>query len=155
MSATYSLLTRWRIAKNLKNDSQAALALGVSRQTIQNWKEGRNGEASYLIKMANDLGENPTKTVLEAYAEKEKGESAKGLLKLSKQFGAIVMAFLVGAGAIAPRTAQARTGADFAEYAGSVYYVNIKGVWRILEHFGAFTRWTIRTLQHHPAYKLA
>jgi len=155
MSATYNLLTKWRISKNLKNDSQAALALGISRQTIQNWKEGRNGEAMYIIRMANDLGENPTKTVLEAYAEKEKGESARGLMKLSKQFGAVVLMFLGVFSAIAPRTAQARSGDYFAQSAGYVYYVKVKlALGRILAILRTLT-WHTKISPHHHVFRLA
>lgn len=103
MSATYKLLTRWKSLKGLTNDSQAADALHVKRQTIQNWKEGRNGSAVYIERMARDLGEDPVKTILEAYAEQSQGDAARVLEKLSKRFGAVVLAVGMGTAALPVR----------------------------------------------------
>ncbi len=119
MSATYNLFCRWRDMKGFKSDNQASLHLGLPRQTIQNWKEGRNGEPEYIVKMCNDLGENPTKVVLEAYAEQKKGDSAKVLIKLSKQFG--LMAILILYSAVSPQSAQAHDSDHFAYSAKRIY----------------------------------
>lgn len=148
MSATFNLFVRWTEAKGFKSVNQGAIALGVPRQTVQNWKDGRNGEAMYIVKMCNDLGENPTKTVLEAYAEKEKGESARVLMKLSKQFGAIVMLITLS---IVPNPSQERTGDNFAYSVGNIYYVSVNAVQVILCHFRRLFKWTYQTSMHHLA----
>jgi len=101
MSATFNLFGRWKQHKGFKSDNQAAIALGIPRQTVQNWKEGRNGEPEYIERMAHDLGEDPVKTILEAYAEQKKGASARVLVKLSKRFGAVVLAVVLFQGATA------------------------------------------------------
>ena len=99
MSATFELYSRWKNAKGHKSDRQGAIALGVSPQTVQFWKDGRNGQPDIIEKMARDLDEDPIKTILAAYAEKETGNSKKVLVKLSKRFGAVVLAAQLGAAA--------------------------------------------------------
>lgn len=42
MSATYDLFLRWKDRKGFKSDRQAALALGISAQAVNVWKDGRN-----------------------------------------------------------------------------------------------------------------
>ncbi len=120
MSATFNLFERWKAHKGIQSYRQAALALGVSAQTVQFWKDGKNGEPEYIVRMAEELGESPVRTVLEAYAEQKKGDSAKVLVKLSKQFGAVVIALILATLPIAPSSAQ---GSTSHIPVGNVYYV--------------------------------
>lgn len=99
MSATFELFERWKEKKGYKSDREAAMHLGVSHGTPNQWKSGKNGEPEFIEKMAKDLDEDPIKTILQAYAEQKMGNSRKVLEKLSKRFGAVVL--VVGMGATA------------------------------------------------------
>jgi hypothetical protein len=150
MSATYNLFKRWKAQKNFKSDRQAALALGISAQAVNVWKDGANGEPEYIVKMANELGESPVRTVLEAYAEQKKGDSAKVLMKLSKQFGVIAVVLITGFFAIAPQTAQASVESISHIPLWNVYYVKVKRALRRMASFWSMLC-THRQLMHHHA----
>ena len=60
MSATLELFDRFKAAKALPSDNAAALALGISRQTVNNWrKRASQGEPRVIEKMCNALDLEP------------------------------------------------------------------------------------------------
>ena len=60
MSATLELLDRYKAVKSLASDNAAALALGITRQTINNWrKRASQGEARVIERMCNAVGLEP------------------------------------------------------------------------------------------------
>ena len=148
MSATFNLFERWKAHKGINSYRQAALALGVSAQTVQFWKDGKNGEPEYIVKMANDLGESPVRTVLEAYAEQKKGDSAKVLFKLSKQFGAVMLAVVMATLFVAPESVHAKTSHIPL---GNVYYVSVNRLRRTLSRLGYYLKWICRKPMRHHA----
>lgn len=91
MSATYKLFLRWTASKNHLSARQAALALGVSPQTTQFWKEGRNGTASVIEKMAMDLDEDPMLTIIEAFRESGNADDKKTWTRIAKRYGAAAL----------------------------------------------------------------
>ena len=84
MSATYRLFERFKSHKGFVSNNQAALNLGIVRQTITHWKNGANGEPEIIEKMAKELGEDPIRTILEAFSEAHRGKSQRILKDLSK-----------------------------------------------------------------------
>lgn len=98
MSATYRLFERFKAHKSLASNNQGALALGIVRQTVTQWKNGANAEPEMIERMAKAIGEDPLVTILEAYSEREKGASARVLEKLAKRFAAVACALLVLSG---------------------------------------------------------
>lgn len=129
MSATYRLFERWRAKKGYKSERQAILALGLSGGAITHWKDGRNGHPDIIERMAHDLGEDPVRTILEAYAEQEKGQSARVLEKLSKRFAAVVLTSFMLLGATANTN---EFKGLFASISHSIVYImsNLKGLFR-------------------------
>jgi len=152
MSATFNLFERWKTAKKYPSYRQAALALGVSAQTVQFWKDGRNGEPEYIEKMAHDLGEDPVKTILEAYAEQKTGASQRVLVKLSKRFAAVVLTLWLVQGATAnPNVIKDLRKDYFAYTPHSVYYVRLLFSF-IQDCFSKMqTLWTENNLTPRPA----
>lgn len=60
MSATLELLDRFKAARALPSDNAAALELGITRQTINNWrKRASQGEPRVIEKMCNAVGVEP------------------------------------------------------------------------------------------------
>jgi hypothetical protein len=87
MSATWELFERWKARNGHASNSAGAEALGTARQTVQNWKDGRNGDAHFIERMAKDLGEDPVAVILEAFAEAARDAEAKrALQRLAKRF---------------------------------------------------------------------
>lgn len=124
MSATYRLFERWRLAKGYGSANQGAIALGVDRQRVQKWKDGGNAHPDLIEKMAHDLGEDPVRTILEAYAEQEKGQSARVLEKLSKRFAAVALVLITLGGAPAkPNDYKALQG-SFSYIPSSMYIMS-------------------------------
>lgn len=98
MSATWKLFERWKTAKSHTSNNAAALDLGTTRQTVQNWKDGRNGEAHFIERMAKDLGEDPVPVILEGFAEAARDAQArKALQRLAKRFRGVGLAVVLGA----------------------------------------------------------
>lgn len=151
MSATFNLFNRWKLLKGFKSDNQAALTLGLPRQTVQNWKEGRNGEPEYIERMAQDLGEDPIRTILEAYAEQKTGKSAKILEKLAKRFGVVLLALGVTTATI-PQKLEAVQSIHYAKWVSYLKYMNKLLMSLILGNKG--NNWMITsTLTHPHAFK--
>lgn len=118
MSATWELFTKWCAAKNVPNDRQGALALGVKPQTVANWKDGRNGGLAVLERMANDLGEDVVPYMVQAMREANTANRAEAdaWKRLGKKLGAAAIAALaIGfSGAPTPAAAAVSTSPDYA-----------------------------------------
>ena len=84
MSATYTLFQAWKERKGLTSDNQGALALGIGRQAVHQWKSGRNAEIPLITKMAKEIGENEAAWAMRVLAERSTGEEARVLEKLAK-----------------------------------------------------------------------
>jgi len=98
MSATWELFERWKSRMGHESNNAAASELGTARQTVQNWKEGRNGEAHFIERMAKDLGEDPVPVILEAFAEAARdAEARRALQRLAKRFRGAAIALALGA----------------------------------------------------------
>lgn len=95
MSTTFSLFERWKASKGHTSDAAAAKALGVTRAAVSLWRQGRNGKASVLEKMARDLGEDPAQYYLGAMAEAENDAADKrALIRMARRLGAACFALL-------------------------------------------------------------
>lgn len=96
MSATFSLFERWKAAKGYATDSAAADGLGVTRAAVSLWRQGRNGNAALVERMAKDLGEDPVPVILQAFAEAARdAEDRKTLGRLARKLGAACLALFV------------------------------------------------------------
>jgi len=94
MSATLELFERWKKAKGYETDTEAALRLGITKQTISNWR-ARDGNASpYVIEhMANDLREDFATLLIQAWTETHKDPAdQKAVAKLVHRLGPAVIA---------------------------------------------------------------
>ena len=74
MSATYDLFTKWKAKKGFTSDNQGGNALGLSRASISQWKNGRNAEAHVIAVMAKDIGEDYAIWLAKVQAEKTTNE---------------------------------------------------------------------------------
>lgn len=98
MSATNELFTRWKAHNRIQTDAEAAKLLGVSHGTPHHWRQGRNGAASVIERMAKDLGVDPIPTILQAFAEAARdAEDRKTLGRLARRLGAACVALLAAA----------------------------------------------------------
>lgn len=96
MSATNELFTRWKAAKGIPSDRQAAAALGVSHAGPAQWRAGRNGSAAVIERMAHDLGEDPIPVILQAFAEAARdAEDKRALVRMAKKLAASGLALLL------------------------------------------------------------
>jgi len=155
MSATFKLFERWKTHKGFKSERQAALALGISAQAVNVWKDGKNGEPEYIEKMAHDLGEDPVKTILEAYAEQKKGASAKVLINLSKRFAAIVLVML----SITTAKTQAIDNVGYSDIAkNNTLYIMRRAVIMAMIYFCSklslkgVSKWIMNNTQPRPVF---
>lgn len=137
VSATFSLFERWKAAKGFTKDSDAAKALGVTRAAVSLWKTGRNGGPSVIYRMAEDLGDEPTKHVLASLSEATANvKDKKTLARLARRLGAACLAVL----ALAPwmihsRPSEATGGANGTpERVHLIHYA--KWLLRALGRFG-------------------
>lgn len=98
MSATWELFKRWKARMGHESNNAAASDLGTARQTVQNWKDGRNGDAHFIERMAKDLGEDPVPVILEAFSEAARdAEARRTLQRLAKRFRGPALALALGA----------------------------------------------------------
>lgn len=98
MSATNELFTRWKAHSRITTDAEAAKVLGISHGTPHHWRQGRNGAASVIERMAKDLGVDPIPTILQAFAEAARdAEDRKTLARLARRLGAACLALLAAA----------------------------------------------------------
>ena len=88
MSVTYDLFLRWKALKKLRSERRALLALGMSSGAAVPWKNGRNGSAELIEKMAKDLGEDPAMWVAMAMHEQSQGETARTWGRIARKLGA-------------------------------------------------------------------
>jgi len=97
MSITTDLLTRWKLARNITSDNAAAKALGITRGAVSNYRTGvSHADASVLIRMATDLGQDPTGYVLAVQAERTTALKTKtALRKLAEKFPPFAAALLL------------------------------------------------------------
>lgn len=96
MSATSELFARWKAHRGIQSDRGAAETLGVSHGAPHHWKNGRNAAPAVIEKMAKDLGEDPTVTILQAFAEAATDAADKRTLgRLARSLGAAVLALVV------------------------------------------------------------
>lgn len=75
---TTELLDLWKARHGIENDSQAAVALGLRRQAISNWRQrGSQGEPATIAKMARDIGQEPAIWLAKAEGSKSKADADK------------------------------------------------------------------------------
>lgn len=97
MNATLELFEDWKKAKGFETDSAAGHALGLSRQTVNNWRSrGGNAEAHIIERMAADLGKDPIPYILRAFSEASKSaEAGRSLARMAKKLAASSLALLL------------------------------------------------------------
>lgn len=97
MNATLELFEDWKKARGFTTDSAAGHALGVTRQTVNNWRSrGGNAEAHVIERMANDLGKDPIPYILRAFSEASKSaEAGRSLARMAKKLAASGLALLL------------------------------------------------------------
>lgn len=117
MSATWALFERWKTAKGHASNNAAALALGSTRQTVQCWKDGRNGGAEVIERMCADLGEDPVPVILQAFAEAARDtEDRKALQRLARRFKAALAGLMLASVAgHYPAQSQAASGHEHSQ----------------------------------------
>lgn len=149
MTATFSLFERWKARKGYGSDSAGAEALGVTRAAVSLWRQGRNGSAAVIERMAKDLGEDPVPVILQAFAEAAKDADDKRTLgKLAKRLGAACVALLALAPWSQPATAQAQTEG----VSGSPVYTLCEMAHNAIETIRA---WFRAFAEHSPCNPLA
>lgn len=110
MSATNDLFTRWKAHKGVGTDSEAARILNVSHGAPHHWRQGRNGSAALIERMAKDLGIDPIPVILQAFAEAARdAEDKRTLGRLARRLGAACLALLALAPMVMPSNAHAAT----------------------------------------------
>jgi hypothetical protein len=157
MSATWELFERWKARKGHESNNAAASDLGTARQTVQNWKDGRNGDAHFIERMAKDLGEDPVPVILEAFAEAARDAQAKRTLqRLAKRFRGAALAVALGAlPLMAPSAAQARS-CGLTSYALCEHRNASRRLQRSTQHGGRFPKRRTPTWKPpHPASRLS
>lgn len=108
MSATNDLFTRWKAHKGVQTDSEGARILSVSHGAPHHWRQGRNGSAAVIERMAKDLGEDPVPVILQAFAEAARdAEDKRTLGRLARRLGAACLALLALAPMLMPSNAHA------------------------------------------------
>lgn len=108
MSATNDLFERWKAHKRIETDSEAARVLNVSHGAPHHWRQGRNGSAAVIERMAKDLGEDPVPVILQAFAEAARdAEDKRTLGRLARRLGAACVALLALAPCMMPSSAHA------------------------------------------------
>lgn len=109
MSATNDLFARWKAHKGIETDSEAARVLNVSHGAPHHWRQGRNGSAAVIERMAKDLGEDPVPVILQAFAEAARdAEDKRTLGRLARRLGAACLALLALSPAVLPSSATAQ-----------------------------------------------
>ena len=88
---SYDFVEMYKENKHLPSDYRAAKELGVSRAMISLFKGGRPLNEEIALKIADELGIEPSEILVVVAAEKSKSEEAKkafmSLSKLQKQAG--------------------------------------------------------------------
>ncbi|MBB3228192.1 transcriptional regulator with XRE-family HTH domain [Luteibacter sp. Sphag1AF] len=121
MSATIKLLDAYVKMCSHKNDSEAARALRVTPQTVNNWRKAKSHpDAESVERMCMAVNEPVAHWLPLIEAERARTPEARRVwLRLAQAAACIT---LIAGLTSAPYPAQAR-GAFFAENASSVYYV--------------------------------
>ncbi|MCZ8317470.1 MAG: hypothetical protein O9303_01405 [Silanimonas sp.] len=125
MTITARLLDRWKEAKGITSDRQAALALGVSHALPAHWRNGKNAHAAIIEGMARDLGHNDREIaamLFESMAESAHADadSRKTFERLAKKVRTLALtAVAVLASSSFPAPSHAR--AHGYEEAGAVF----------------------------------
>lgn len=125
MSTTWKLFERWRDKKKFTSNAEAAAALRVPRQSVQNWKNGHNGALHLIERMANDLGEDVATLALAIWQETTKDPADKKVVaKLAHRLGPAALLALVLLGPTTPsaKAATARLSAN-QQSTETMYYV--------------------------------
>jgi transcriptional regulator with XRE-family HTH domain len=103
MSATLELLDRFKAARALPSDNAAALELGITRQTINNWrKRASQGEPRVIEKMCNAVGVEPGPWLIRMLAERSPHpEDRKVWRRMAKRMTLQIHIFVWLSGALA------------------------------------------------------
>lgn len=114
MNATLELFEDWKKARGFTTDSAAGHALGVTRQTVNNWRSrGGNAEAHVIERMANDLGKDPIPYILRAFSEASKSaEAGRSLARMAKKLAASGLALLLAVMPYSAPTASVVKGSE-------------------------------------------
>ena len=96
MSVTWRLFERWMAEKGIRSERAGMLALGLSHTAAQHWKNGKNGTAAIIERMARDLGHTDQEIaamLFESMAEAATAdaESRKTLERLAKKVRAVAL----------------------------------------------------------------
>jgi hypothetical protein len=133
MTITARLLDRWKEAKGITSDRQAALALGVSHALPAHWRNGKNAHAAIIEGMARDLGHNDREIaamLFESMAESAHADadSRKTFERLAKKVRTLALtAVAVLASSSFPAPSHAR--AHGYEEAGAVFIMRTVLAW--------------------------
>lgn len=125
MNVTARLLDRWKEAKGITSDRQAAIALGVSHALPTHWRGGKNAHAAIIEGMARELGHSDREIasmLFESMAESTHAdaESRKTFERLAKKVRTLALATVaVLASSSFPAPSHAR--AHGYEEAGAVF----------------------------------
>lgn len=96
MSATLELFDRFKAARGLTSDNAAALALGVSRQTVNNWrKRASQSEPRLIEKMCNALDLEPGPWLIRMLEERSpNAEDRRVWRRMAKRMALLVNLWL-------------------------------------------------------------
>lgn len=127
MSVTWGLFERWIALKGITSERAGMLALGLSHTAAQHWKNGKNGTAAVIERMARDLGYDDKGVAVllfdsMAEAASADADSRKTFERLAKKVKALALtAVAVLASSSFPAPSKARAS---VEAASSIHYAN-------------------------------
>ena len=90
MSATTTLLDRWKAAKHVASDNAAALALNITRQAVSRWRnELSQAEPALVWQMAEEAGEDAGAWLALVESERARSEADRAAWRnIAKRLGA-------------------------------------------------------------------
>jgi len=95
MTAVTNLLDKYRKVCSLKSDNALAISLGLTRQSVFQWRKGIAWPTDdHVTKMASDIGDDSGSWLVAVAAERTTGPAHKEWLQLAKRLASATGAVL-------------------------------------------------------------
>lgn len=115
MKTISDLLDRIKQLRNLETDSALATALGVSRQTVNNWRQGRNTPDAVACATIAGLSGEPLNVVIGIAGEQRAvSREEKAVWRKLAATATLLLAGMLGAAHTPARAAPDGSGLHFA-----------------------------------------